>query len=161
VTAPRVRELVVTGPRVAAWSGPPPLRVVPALPPPPEPPHPPERFAGRGGEPAYQRHRLRVAVAQIRGTHPKLTAEEATVEALARQRWRQLHPGTCVGNGLLLAEHFAAQRVRDERAARRRRPEERNLRRVVREAVRRRDETRAHQTGDGPRALRRGWPTGR
>jgi hypothetical protein len=158
-------EHVPAGPRVAHWSGsPPPLRVV-SVPPlecvdlEPAAPRYAGRFADRA---AYERHKLRNAAAKVRQQHPKLTADQALVEAYARQAWRAAGGGGCVGNGMLLAEHLRGQRVRAERAAKRRRPEEVNLRRVVREAVRRHDERRGQawivDPVRGPRPTRYGTP---
>jgi hypothetical protein len=134
-------EHVPAGPRVTSWPGSPPpaaLRIVP-----PAPPPAPPRYAGRFTDRAdYERHKLRNSAAKIRQAHPRMSVDASLVEAHARRSWRELHPGTCVGNGLTLAEHLRGQRVRAERAAKRRRPEERNLRKVIRAAARRHDERR-------------------
>jgi hypothetical protein len=120
-----VEHVAPDGPRVAHWHGsPPPLRVV-SVPPLEcvdlEPAAP--RYAGRFTDrAAYERHKLRNAAAKIRQAHPRMSVDASLVEAHARRSWRELHPGTCVGNGLTLAEHLRGQRVRVERAAKRRGP---------------------------------------
>jgi hypothetical protein len=160
-----VEHVAPDGPRVAHWHGsPPPLRVV-SVPPLEcvdlEPAAP--RYAGRFTDrAAYERHKLRNAAAKIRQAHPRMSVDASLVEAHARRSWRELHPGTCVGNGLTLAEHLRGQRVRAERAAKRRLPQERNLRAVIRAAARRHDERRGQtwivDPVRGPRPTRYGTP---